>query len=196
MKKILLIHDVCSSINDIFIKDFKGNLRKYLIIAPELSTQPEETMRMLKDICKEENPDLVVGWNSGALFAQQLSDYERILISPEYDISVIFNSILNGKNWVDFPYVAPRSTGEESFRITPSLVSAYAEMEARQFNSISRSNKMVHSFFWFGHNEENLKTHQKHYHDVTFLPGKDSSDPTSMKAICSYIQCLLDNPEI
>ena len=196
MKKILLIHDVFSSINDIFIKDFIGNLRKYLIIVPELPTQPAETMRMLKAICKEENPDLVVGWNSGGFFAQQLSDYERVLISPEYDISVIFNSILKGKNGVDFPYIVPRSSGEERFDITPALVKSYAEMEARQFSNISRSKKMVHSFFWFGHNERNLKTHQEHYHDVTFLPGKDYSDPKSTKAICSYVQFLLDNPEI
>ena len=170
-------------------------LRGYQVITPELPTQPQKALQMLKDICKEENPELVVGWNSGGFFAQQLTDYNRILISPEYYVSGIFNGILNGKEVVDFPYTHPRSTGEESFKITPALVKSYAEMEAQQFNSCPQSKKMVFAYFWFDHNKENLETHQAHYHDATFLPGTDIYDLKSIQQICAHIKFLLENPE-
>ena len=138
MKKVLLIHDLFSSSTDAFGLDFIGMLRDEQVIVPELPIHPQEAMEILRNTCEKEQPDVIVGWQSGAGLAQQFFDYDRVLINPDYQVSNVLETLLNGEDETQIPYLFDRFDGQQYIRINAELIDEFRQMEARQFEQYSR----------------------------------------------------------
>ena len=190
MKKVLLIHDLFSSSADVFVLEFIGLLRNEQVIVPELPIHPREALKILRNTCEKEQPDIIVGWQSGGGLAQQFFDYDRVLISPDYQISNELEKMLNGEDEVQIPYLFDRFDEQHYIRINAELIEEYRQMEKHQFDGVENSSTLVLGFFWFDKNVENCCIHQEHYSDVTYLPGENYLDPKSIKAICETIRTL------
>ena len=190
MKKVLLVHDLFSSSMDVFALELINLLRNEEVIVPELPIHPQEAFEIIQNTCKKEHPDVIVGWQSGAGLAQQFPGYDRILVNPDYQVSNMLDTLLNGEDEVQIPYLFERFDGHQNFRINATLLEEYRQMESHQFDRVRSSSKLVFGFFWFGKNEENRDIHAEHYSDVTYLPGENYLDPKSIRIICETIKAL------
>lgn len=188
MKKILLIHDLFSSSMDVYVHDLLAQLCEEQVIVPELPIHPQEAMAILRNICEKEQPDVIVGWQSGAALAQQFFDYDRILVSPNYQVSYTLETLLNGEDEVHIPYLFDRLDGQKYISINDALIAEFEQMEQHQFDGVRDSSKMAFGCFWFGKNEENCRIHAKYYSDVTYSPGEDFFDMKAIKGICAIIK--------
>lgn len=66
------------------------NLRKLLpedeVIAPDIPIDPVEALPYLKQLCADEQPDIVIGTGMGGMYAQQMRGFVRICINPALNI--------------------------------------------------------------------------------------------------------------
>ena len=73
MKKILFLHGLNWSGNCPMALTLREELRDIAeVVAPELSVNPEESKKMLLDLCDSFQPDLIVGSSYGSFIGQQL----------------------------------------------------------------------------------------------------------------------------
>lgn len=193
MEKVLLVHDLFSSSKDLFLQEIRTELKDYETIIPEFPINPQQALSCLKECCYRQGPDILIGWHSGGFLAQQCFDYDRILVNPDYQLSSTLTLMLNGQEEMDFPYVCEREDGKKEMYISPDLIKNFVEMESQQFDGLSHSHKMAFGLFWIDKNKENQQIHQAHYHDITYLPGKDYFDSMAIKNVCKVIKSLLDD---
>ena len=188
MKKILFIHDFLSTPHDPFSTVLFDKLQHVQILLPELPINPYQALTEIKHLCDDEQPDLVVGWNSGCVLAQQLGDMTRVLINPVYKLSpTLFRLFYNGN-----PDCIGYGNRINSLVISLTLIDAWGEMEEEQFCKTDRLDENCHGLFWFGHNTGNAELHHSHYASLAYLPGHDYVDKTSVRTIVGLIYDLLD----
>ena len=195
MKKILLIHDLLSSPIDPVVTELVKHLKGVHILLPELPVDRQSAMEKLRKICTEEHPLLIVGLESGAALAQLFYEYERVLISPDYDFSKLLKNFLQGEESARMPYLGMRIDGEMDLQITQQLVAAWEEAELHQFDGVCSSREPAHGLFWINRNERNVKVHQAHYGDACYLPGEGCRDEKSQRCIAGLIHSLLEEKE-
>ena len=96
------------------------------VIAPDIPVQPEEAVPFLEALVASEKPDIIVGTSMGAMYAELLRGYTRVLVNPSFQMSrhLTFNHL--GKN-VDFRN--PREDGAKSFKVDRPLVQQFQALE-------------------------------------------------------------------
>ena len=55
------------------------------VVAYDLPLHPEEAMALLREKCKEQNPDLIIGTSMGGMYTEMLYGYDRILVNPAFN---------------------------------------------------------------------------------------------------------------
>lgn len=106
-------------------------LRPCEVIAPDVPIDPAEALALLRGICREERPDLVVGLSLGGFWAQKLRGLPKLLVNPDFHVSELMRTLPG-----EMKYLSPRLDGAESFIITPELCDAYLELEKVQFDGL------------------------------------------------------------
>ena len=132
--RMLFIHGLASSGRYKMADGLRNLFAPCEVIAPDVPEEPEEALAMLKKICKEEQPDLIVGLSLGGFWAQMLRGYRKILINPGFHVSGLLRRKLGR-----FEYMSPRADGAEFFEVTPALCDSYERIEAVQFDGISET---------------------------------------------------------
>lgn len=84
--KILFIHGLASSGAYKMASSLRILLKGSEVIAPDVPIEPAEAFAMLKEICSEEKPDLIVGLSLGGFWAQKLRGFRKFLINPDLQI--------------------------------------------------------------------------------------------------------------
>ncbi len=130
-KKLLYIHGLSSSGMSETAYTLRKLLPEYEVLSPDLPVNPQEAYRMLKDLCKQKNPELIVGTSMGGMFAQLLKGYKKILINPAFHVSEFMRTIIGQQEFLN-----PRRNGETHFEITSELCDAYQQLESSQFDGI------------------------------------------------------------
>lgn len=130
-KKLLYIHGLSSSGMSETAYTLRRLLPEYEILSPDLPVNPQEAYEMLKDICKQKNPELIVGTSMGGMFAQLLKGYKKILVNPAFHVSEFMRTIIGRQEFLN-----PRRDGETYFEITSELCDAYQQLESCQFDGI------------------------------------------------------------
>jgi len=103
-------------------------LRPCEVIAPDVPIEPGPALEMLRRICAEERPDLVVGLSLGGFWAQKLRGNRKLLVNPEFHVSNFLRGRLG-----EMEYLSPRRDGATSFIITPELCDEYEQIERTEF---------------------------------------------------------------
>lgn len=130
--KILFLHGLASSGAYKTANTLRILLRPCDVIAPDIPIDAQEALAMLKDLCRQEVPDLVVGLSLGGFWAQQLRGTRKILINPDFHVTELLRSRI-GTN----KYLSPRRDGAETFEITAGICAGYAALEQHQFEGIT-----------------------------------------------------------
>lgn len=136
-RKLLYVHGFASSGSSGTVMALRRHLVGWRVIAPDLPVDPFEALEMLRNLVKEECPEIVVGTSMGGMYAQQLWGVPRIVVNPSFEMS---RSLLFGKMGRN-KYMSKRKDGATEFRIDKAVVERFKEMEKHQFDGITDCEK-------------------------------------------------------
>lgn len=169
-KKLMYLHGSASAG---FSRTSMGIL-KYLpqdwqLLAPDCPVDAEECLKMLKDLCEREKPDLIIGSSQGGYYAQMLRGYKRICVNPALDMSNDEDVKVG-----NYQFVVNREDGVQRYVITPEMQEGYRRLEAHQFEGITDFDReYCYGLFGdhdtdYGHCKPLFAEHYKHIHS---FPG-------------------------
>lgn len=138
-RKLVYVHGFASSGCSGTVMTLRRHLVGWTVVAPDLPVDPFEALEMLRNVVKEENPDVVVGTSMGGMYAQQLWGVPRIVVNPSFEMS---RSLLFGKMGRN-KYMSKRKDGATEFRIDKAVVERFKEMEKHQFDGITDEEKRL-----------------------------------------------------
>ncbi len=107
-------------------------LRPCEVLSPDLPLEPQAALDLLRGLCEENNPDLVVGLSLGGFLAQKLRGRRKLLVNPDFHPSVLLGTMKGER-----PYLSPRADGAVSFTVDDAVIGAYARMEEGQFDALT-----------------------------------------------------------
>ena len=129
--KILFIHGLASSGAYKMASTLRILIKGSEVISPDVPIEPDEALDLLEGICRDEDPDLVVGLSLGGFWAQKLRGRRKILINPDFHISALLESMMG-----EVKYLSPRADGAEYFYITQGICDGYRKLEEGQFKDV------------------------------------------------------------
>ena len=157
MKTLLYLHGLSSSGQSNTPNMLRKLLPDWNIVSPDIPIDPEEALCMLRRLCKEIAPDIVVGTSMGGMFAQQMHGYRKILVNPAFHVSEFMRQNLGVQT-----FFSPRKDGATEYEITSELCDAYEAMESQQFDGILPQDKNI-TMALFG-TEDDLVDGRKEYY--------------------------------
>jgi predicted esterase YcpF (UPF0227 family) len=131
VKKVLFIHGLASSGAYKTANTLRTLLRPCVVVAPDVPIEPGAALSMLRDTCRTECPDLVVGLSLGGFWALQLRGFRKILINPDLHPSRLLRTKIG-----EMKYLSPRQDGALSFEITEQICEGYEALEAVEFKDL------------------------------------------------------------
>lgn len=188
-KKLLYIHGLSSSGNSSTAKNLSNQLPQLNVISPDLPINPTEALELLREICRTELPDLVIGTSMGGMFAQQMHGYTKILVNPSFHVSKFMR-----KNLGVQPFLNTREDGVASYEISHALCDEYLEVENKQFESITIYD-IENTYALFGEKDELVNCQEEYasyYDNFEWFPGahrlmyrdvKDTLVPLAVKIL-------------
>lgn len=129
--RILFIHGLASSGAYKMASSLRMLVKGSEVIAPDVPIEPSEALGLLEAVCRDEDPDLVVGHSLGGFWAQKLRGRRKILVNPDFHVSRLLRSRIGVME-----YLSPRRDGAKSFTITEGICDAYEALEKVQFDSL------------------------------------------------------------
>ena len=130
-KKVLFIHGLASSGAYKMASSLRILLKPAEVLAPDVPIEPAAALRMLKELCTKEQPDLVVGLSLGGFWAQKLRGYRKILVNPDFHVSRLLRTMRG-----EVEYLSPRADGSKSFIITDEICNGYEDLEQTEFEGL------------------------------------------------------------
>ncbi len=135
---ILFIHGLASSGAYKMASSLRILLKPAEIIAPDVPIEPDEALKLLKGICAERKPELIVGLSLGGFWAQKLRGFRKILVNPDFHVSRLMSEMLG-----EVEYLSPRADGATSFTITEDMVRRYREIESSEFDGLDDAERSI-----------------------------------------------------
>lgn len=187
--KILFIHGLASSGAYKTADTLRILLRPCEVIAPDVPPEPYSAQDMLRRICDEEHPDVIVGLSLGGFWAQMLRGYRRFLINPEFHPYRLMRTMKG-----ECRYLSPRRDGATSFMITEEMCKGYEAIASSQFDGISQDDVTLVTGLFADHDE---LVHCKPEFD-SWYPGRSVSYPgehlPTYPQIKTWLVPLMDRP--
>ena len=168
MKKILFLHGLGSSGATQTADYLRKKLPEVEVVSPDIPLHPHKAMRFLNKLCYDLRPDVIIGTSMGAMFAQQMHGYRKILVNPAFHVSQIMMNDLGVKRFTNL-----RADGETKYTITPALSDRYKEIEEDQFGGITEFD-VKHTYAFFGTENTLVNGYDEYlqyYTNATKYPG-------------------------
>ena len=133
-KKILYVHGFASSGQSGTVTRIRTVLPEAEVVAPDLPLEPEEALALLRKVCEQEQPDLIIGTSMGGMFTEMLRGYDRILVNPALRMGDTMkdHGMMGAQHFQN-----PRQDGVQDFIVTKALVKSYKEITEHCFESIT-----------------------------------------------------------
>lgn len=194
-KKILYVHGFGSSGSSGTVKSIRMLLPETTVIAPDLPLHPAEAMALLRQLCATENPDLIIGTSMGAMYAEMLYGYHRILVNPAFQMS---ETLTSNNSLGRREYSSPRADGAKDFLITKSLLQEYKEITDQCFLGVTDDEQdLVYGLF--GIHDTLVHTFplfSEHYTRAIRFDGEHYlNDHTLIRSVLPVIQWIDDRQE-
>jgi len=140
MTKILFLHGFYASgqcVPAVALREaFDG---RAIVLTPDLPLHPADAIRLIRDICDREKPDVIVGNSCGAFYAQMIAPIigvPALLGNPFFKMSDFLRERIGSHQ-----YKSPRANGIQDFTIDEQLIREFEELEAHQFDCCNTYNK-------------------------------------------------------
>ncbi|MBR5062147.1 MAG: esterase [Prevotella sp.] len=144
-KTIMYVHGFASSAQSGTVRRIRDTFPQAKVIAHDLPIHPEEAMALLRRVCGEQKPDLIIGTSMGGMYTEMLYGYDRILVNPAFQMGETMHEHgLTGKQ----VFMNPRQDGVQEFIVTKALVKEYKDMTTHCFAQVDdRERRRVWGLF-------------------------------------------------
>ena len=179
--KLIYFHGFGSSAASGTIRTLREKLQDFEVIAPDIPVDPAEALPFLRELCKKEQPNVVVGTSMGGMYAQQMFGFNRICVNPAFFMSKTSKVLKVGT----FEFFKPRLDGQKEFTITEEIIAHFAEMEACQFDGVTPSDT-ERVWGMFGNNDMQVNCEEaflQYYHNVIHFSGGHRLDNTAINEV-------------
>ena len=165
---ILYIHGLSSSGQSGTVDLLRRYFPLACIIAPDLPLDPTAALRLLRETCDTNHPDLIIGTSMGGMFAQQMFGYRKILVNPAFRLADVLK-----QNKGENKFFNRRQDGVQTFIIDDALIAEYEELAAHQFDKIPAGENEI-TFGMFGRDDDLVNDSDlflQHYSNITWFDG-------------------------
>lgn len=187
--KILFLHGFFASgqcVPAVALREaFEGRAE---VLTPDLPMHPEEAVRFIRELCKNERPDVLVGNSCGSFYAQMIAPalgIPALLGNPHFQMTEFLKPRIGAHQ-----YKSPRKNGIQDFVIDEQLIREFAEMQQHQFDGCTSYGK-EHIWGIFG--EQDTLAHfeplfLEHYTHSYHFPGGHT--PTAEEVLTWYVPLI------
>lgn len=187
--KILFLHGFFASgqcVPAVALREaFEGRAE---VLTPDLPMHPEEAVRFIRELCKNERPDVLVGNSCGSFYAQMIAPalgIPALLGNPHFQLTEFLKPRIGAHQ-----YKSPRKNGIQDFVIDEQLIREFAEMQQHQFDGCTPYGK-EHIWGIFG--EQDTLAHfeplfLEHYTHSYHFPGGHT--PTAEEVRTWYVPLI------
>ncbi|MCQ2095722.1 MAG: hypothetical protein MJY59_03150 [Bacteroidaceae bacterium] len=190
MSKIVYFHGFASSGASGTVELLRKHLPECEVVAPDIPVDPEEALPFLRQICEEEQPDLVIGTSMGAMYAQQMFGFRKICVNPAFNMSRLSTVLKTGEH----KFLNGRKDGRKEFRITKEIIQHFNAMERMQFKGITDYDR-ENTYGLFGVNDTTVNSYdlfKKHYKNVQRFDGEHQLNDKALKtAVLPLVKRIL-----
>lgn len=189
--KIIYFHGFGSSGASGTVEMLRNLMPEAEVIAPDIPVDPLEALPYLKQLCADEQPDLVIGTSMGGMYAHQMSGFLRICVNPALNMSTQSGVLKTGVH----KFYNGRKDNQKEFKITREIIQHHNQVERQQFKNITDWDK-EHCYGLFGINDPVVHTYDlfhKHYpHAIRFEGEHRLNDKVIRKVLLPLIKELLN----
>jgi predicted esterase YcpF (UPF0227 family) len=169
-KKLMYLHGSASAGYSHTSMGILNNLPEdWQLLTPDCPVDAEECLKMLKELCVKEKPDLIIGSSQGGYYAQMLKGYKRICVNPAFEMSKDADVKVGNHQ-----FVINRADGEQKYVITPEIQDGYRRLEAHQFEGITDFDR-ENCYGLFGNKDAEWgyckAIFAEHYNHIHTFPG-------------------------
>ena len=194
-KKIMYVHGFGSSGQSGTVTRIREVLPNATVIAPDLPIVPEKAMALLRQICDQEKPDLIIGTSMGGMYGEMLYGYDRILVNPALQMGDTMkeHGMIGAQHFSN-----PRQDGVQDFIVTKALVKEYKEMTEQCFSAVT-PDEQARVWGLFGDEDTTVNTYdlfREHYPTAIHFHGEHRmNDQSFMHAVVPVIRWIDDRQE-
>ena len=141
MKKVLYIHGFASAGSTGSATQMRNHLypKGVQVLSPDVPVDPNEAIAFLKAFVEGEQPDLIVATSMGALYAEQLKGFPRILVNPSFHMARLLTFRGLGKR----EFRNKRQDGQTEFKVDKQMIQAFQQVEKESFKGITPEEKLL-----------------------------------------------------
>ena len=192
-KTVLYVHGFGSSGQSGTVARLREVMPQAKVIAPDLPIHPAEAIALLRDICQQEQPDLIIGTSMGGMYAEQLYGYDRICVNPALEMGETMKA--HGMTGTQ-QFQNPRLDGVQEFDVDKALIKEYKEQAEQRFSG-TNTNEQQHVWGLFGDQDDVVDTFgifSAVYPLATHFHGEHRmNDKSFMHSVVPVIRWIDDN---
>ena len=140
-RKVLYIHGFASAGSTGTATQMRNHLypRGVQVLSPDVPTSPLEAIAFLRSLVGSENPDLIVATSMGAMYAEQLRGFRRILVNPSFHMARLLTFRGLGRR----EFRNKRQDGQTEFKVDKQMIQEFQTVEKGSFQGIDENEKKL-----------------------------------------------------
>ena len=194
-KTLLYVHGFASSGQSGTVTRLSTVMPNTRVVAPDLPIHPQEALELLHRLCKEEQPDLIVGTSMGGMYAEQLYGYDRICVNPAMEMGETMRA--HGMTGTQ-QFQNPRQDGIQEFYVDKALVKEYRDASEQRFAGVDDDERR-RVFGLFGDEDTTVNTfdmfHAVYPQALHFHGEHRMNDQSFMHSVVPVIRWIDDRQE-
>ena len=194
-KTVLYCHGFASSGQSGTVTRLREVMPQARVIAPDIPIHPQEAIALLRDVCQQEQPDLIIGTSMGGMYAEQLRGYDRICVNPAMEMGETMRA--HGMTGTQ-QFQNPRQDGIQEFYVDKALVKEYKEQSEQRFEGITPEEQQ-RVYGLFGDEDTTVDTYdmfREHYPQAIRFHGEHRmNDKSFMHSVVPVIRWIDDRQE-
>ena len=194
-KTVLYCHGFASSGQSGTVTRLREVMPDARVIAPDLPVLPHEAIALLRAVCEQEKPDLIIGTSMGGMYTEQLRGYDRICVNPALEMGETMKA--HGMTGTQ-QFQNPRLDGIQEFYVDKALVKEYKEQSEQRFLGVTAEDK---ERVWglFGDQDDVVNTFdmfsEVYPHAIHFHGEHRMNDQSFMHSVVPVIRWIDDQQE-
>lgn len=141
VNKVLYIHGFASAGSTGSATQMRNHLypKGVQVLSPDVPVDPIEAISFLKTFVEREQPSLIVATSMGAMYAEQLKGFPRILVNPSFHMARLLTFRGLGKR----EFRNKRQDGQTEFKVDKQMIQAFQQVEKDSFKGIDAKEKAL-----------------------------------------------------
>lgn len=179
--KLIYFHGFGSSGASGTVELLRKLLPEWEVVAPDIPVDPLEAMPFLEELCKTEQPDIILGTSMGGMYAHQMHGFKRICVNPAVNMSTMSGVLKTGEH----KFFNGRKDHAKTFRITRDIIQHHNQIERQQFKNLTAEDK-ENVYGLFGINDKTCNTYglfSKHYPQCQRFEGEHQLNEKVLKKV-------------